>query len=140
MGRRKKKTRAGQLSYTIGASGTYYQDIWIRDPTRVVSMEDYDSSGECTIPEPMNQQTILQTLRTMATDPFYTFRGYWELAKEQELEQVAREVLSKKQEKKNENLEIKGKYRERIKELTDEITALKYENEQLKKKYEHSTH
>jgi hypothetical protein len=136
---------------------------WLRDPTRTVLIEDprpntayvNGPEGEFTFsmpytyerrplirpePEPMRPQTIFQELRTMATDPFYAIRTHWELSRKQELEQIALGVLAKKEEKKNENLEIKGKYRERIKELTDENVALKYELEQLKKKYESSTH
>lgn len=67
----------------------------------------------------MKRERLVQEIRDMFKYPLAAYEKHQDLMKE---------------EKRSENLEIKGKYRERLKALTDENVALKYELEQLKKK------
>jgi hypothetical protein len=105
--------------------------IMLTDPTRVSDLYididcDYNptfqSSGGI---EPthqkhyMKRERLVQEIRDMFKYPLAAYEKHQDLMKE---------------EKRSENLEIKGKYRERLKALTDENVALKYELEQLKKK------
>lgn len=151
----------GQSTYTISGSAQQ-QAIWLRDPSAFlreptgINLRDPLTTAfiEAPIrfvnplegaeinfidPEPvMKPKTFLQKAKDfiMAT---MTLEYYSRLVDQMFKEYTRRKLVLQeeaklKEQKRKDALELKGVYRDRLKALTDENIALKYENEQLKKK------